>query len=237
MAVERVSSGIPGLDKLMQGGFVKNSVNLIAGTTGTGKTIFCTQFLLDGGRKGESGIYITLEESKESILEDLSLFEWGDEFRKYTDKHIVILDPETPIDFKELTTTSISLIKKYNVKRFVLDSLTIAGTGWKISSREDIGKTRRDAFDFMSTLRNLGVTSLLITEVPEAEDKKLGTFGFEEFVADGIVKLNYLGVGTAVYNNLEIRKMRRTHHAREIFPLEFTSEGIKVVTEKEKLHF
>jgi KaiC/GvpD/RAD55 family RecA-like ATPase len=177
-----------------------------------------------------------LEESRDSIFEDLSLFDWGEEFKKFAENHIVILDPETPIDFAELTTTSIDLIKKYNAKRFVLDSLSIAGMGWKVSSM-DIGKIRRQAFEFMSTLRRSGVTSLLITEVPETEDKKLGMFGFEEFMADGIIKMNYLGVGTAIYNNLEVRKMRRTHHAREIFPLEFTNEGIKVIVEKERLHF
>ena len=67
MALSRISTGIPGLDPLIEGGFLENSVNLVTGETGTGKTIFCAQFLWDGLQKGDSGLYITLEERPEDI--------------------------------------------------------------------------------------------------------------------------------------------------------------------------
>lgn len=60
--IERVNSGIPGLDKLIDGGFVKNSVNLISGSTGTGETIFGLQFIWHGLKIGENGVYISLEQ-------------------------------------------------------------------------------------------------------------------------------------------------------------------------------
>ncbi|MFH0949382.1 MAG: ATPase domain-containing protein, partial [Candidatus Aenigmatarchaeota archaeon] len=68
--VERVSSGIPGLDKMMEGGFVPNDVYLLTGGTGTGKTLFCCQFLWEGLQAGEKCIFFSLEELPDDILSD-----------------------------------------------------------------------------------------------------------------------------------------------------------------------
>ena len=83
MPTERIESGIQGLDKLIEGGFIKNSVNLVAGQTGTGKTLFCMQYLLNGLKKGENGVYITLEQKQDEILQDVGRFGWDVEFQKY----------------------------------------------------------------------------------------------------------------------------------------------------------
>ena len=72
----RISSGVPGLDPLVQGGFKRNSVNLIAGEPGSGKTIFGMHFLMDGCKKGECGIYITFEEKKGKMYDDMLSIGW-----------------------------------------------------------------------------------------------------------------------------------------------------------------
>ncbi len=236
MPVERIESGILGLDKLIEGGFVKNSVNLIAGQSGTGKTIFCMQHLLHGLRKGESGVYITLEQKEDEILQDISRFGWDVEFEKYIKAGKFLLIPLEPTGMKELTTATVNYIKKIGAKRFVLDSLSIATMGWK-TGELDITKIRAEVFAYMKTLKSIGLVSLLISEVPETDVKALSRFGFEEFLADSIIKLHYLGIGEAAYNNVEIRKMRRTAHAKGTFPIEFTKDGLKISTEKGKLHF
>ena len=76
MKLTRISSGIPGLDKLVEGGFKKNSINLFAGEPGAGKTIFAIQFLIDGLSKGENVLYITFEESQEKIFKHMERFGW-----------------------------------------------------------------------------------------------------------------------------------------------------------------
>ena len=73
---ERVNSGIIGMDKLIEGGFEKNSVNLIVGGSGSGKTIFAMQFLMDGIEKGENVLYITFEEKKREFFKDMFNFGW-----------------------------------------------------------------------------------------------------------------------------------------------------------------
>lgn len=227
MAIERVESGIPGLDKLIEGGFVKNSTNLVAGGTGTGKTIFGCQYILHGLKKGENGVYVTLEQSKEDILEDMSRFGWDTALNKYVEEKKLILYPAFPASIKKLGETVFDLIKKVNAKRFVLDSLSIAEFGWEQTT--DTSKIRREVFDLITTLKRLGVTSLLLTEIPETESKALSRFGFEEFLADAVVVMHYLEYAAGgTPRSLIIRKMRRTDHGTDVYPLMIGKIGISI---------
>lgn len=229
MPIDRVDSGIPGLDKLIEGGFVKNSVNLVAGQTGTGKTLFCMQHILNGLKKGENGVYITLEQKEDEILDDVSRFGWDTEFKKYAQTGKFLLAPLEPTGIRELTTATVNYIKKVNAKRFVLDSLSIATMGWK-TGEMDLTKIRAEVFAYMKSLKSLGVTSLLITEIPETDTRALSRFGFEEFLADGVVVLSLLNVGGDMFSNLQVRKMRRTSHKKEHYPYEITNNGLKLLS-------
>ena len=227
-AVERVDSGIAGLDKLIEGGFVKNSVNLLAGQTGTGKTLFGMQFILHGLRKGESGLYITLEQKEDDILQDVSRFGWDEELIKAKNQGKFMILAEEPSDIKALQFSTLNYIKKINATRFVLDSLSVATMGWKLSSM-DVGKVRSEILGYLKSLKNMGITALLITEIPEAEGKKLSRFGFEEFVADGVIILNYLEYAAGgTPRSLIIRKMRRTAHGTDIYPLDIGRNGVSL---------
>ncbi len=68
MAIERVKTGIPGLDNLLQGGFPKSSCILLSGPPGTGKSIMAVHFLHEGAVTDEVGIYLSFDEPRESIL-------------------------------------------------------------------------------------------------------------------------------------------------------------------------
>lgn len=226
MPTERIESGIPGLDKLIEGGFVNNSVNLVAGQTGTGKTLFCMQYLLHGLKKGENGVYITLEQKEDEILQDVGKFGWDAEFQKYIKSGKFLVVPLEPTGIKELTIATVNYIKKMNAKRFVLDSLSIATMGWK-TGEMDLTKIRAEVFAYMKSLKNLGVTSLLITEIPETDVKALSRFGFEEFLADSVLVLHYLEYAAGgTPRSLLIRKMRRTKHGADIYPFGIEQNGI-----------
>jgi len=223
--IDRVESGILGLDSLIEGGFVKGSTNLVAGMTGTCKTIFCSQFLWHGLKKGESGIYMSLEQSTNDIIEEVSPF--GFDFEPYIKKRKCVFVDELPTNFIRLEKSVFTKIKSINAQRFVLDSLSIMQMGLEEPIRSP--KIRRDLFKFLRSLRSMGVTSLLITEIPEDNPKRLSRAGFEEFVADGVVILNYLEYAAGgMPRSLIIRKMRKTHHGADIYPIEITKKGIVV---------
>jgi len=228
MAIERVETGIPGLDKFIEGGFVKGSTNLLAGTTGTAKTIFAVQYLLEGLRKGENAVYVTLEQNADNIVGDMSRFGWEEELKKYINEEKLIFQTLAPTSIKEIADNALFSVKKVGAKRFALDSLSIATMGWKVSSM-DIGKVRMELFDFLRLLEKSDVTSLLIAEIPEAEPKALGRLGFEEFIVDSVIVLHYLEYAAGgTSRSLIIRKMRRTNHGTDIYPLEITDKGLVV---------
>lgn len=222
---KRVKTGIPGFDNLIEGGLVEGSVNLLCGGTGTGKTVFGCQFILQGLKEGEHGVYVTLEEEKEDILNDVAVFGWDKELREYEKKGMFLLTSEFPSKISDLQTKIVESIERVNAKRFVLDSLSIAEVGW--AEEKDITKLRREVFDMMRALKRAKVTSLLLVELRSS--KSLSTLGFEEFLADGVIVLHYLeftALGTP--RSLMIRKMRRVNHATDIFPFEITKKGIVV---------
>lgn len=224
MEKKRIETGIPGLDKLIQGGLIEGSTILLCGNTGTGKTIFSCQFIWHGLEKGENGVYLTLEEDKESIIKSAEEFEW--DFKKYINQKKLIVESIFPSSLEEIKDTVRELIRRVNAKRFVLDSLSVATMGWKES--ESIPVIRRGIFELARTLKDLQVTSILISEIPEGENK-LSRLGVEEFVVDGIIKLHYLEFSMGnIPRTLMIRKMRRTDHETDIFPFEITEKGIVV---------
>lgn len=224
MPVSRVETGIPGFDKLIEGGLVPGSTNLIAGNSGTGKTLFCMQYLWNGLLKGENAVYVTLEQRPEEILLDVARFGW--DFSKYGAAGRFRLESMIASDITSVTTKIVESVKKTSATRFALDSLTIATMGWK-ERPDEAFQLRSKAFDMLNTLKSLGVTSLVISEVPRGAKDEISKFGFEEFVVDSVVLLNYMTIGGAS-RNLQILKMRRTDHGKKIYPFDITERGIMV---------
>lgn len=225
---ERVPTGITGFDKLVEGGLVRGSTYLIAGQTGTGKSIFSMQYLLEGLRRGETCVYMSLEQKIDEILQDMGKFDWGLSLKKYYDAGKLLIASAEPTSVKDLQEDSLAHISRVKAKRFVLDSLTVAALGWKVSSM-DIGKVRSEIFSFMRAIENTGVTSILISEIPEGDIKRVSMFGFEEFVVDGVVVLHYLDYAAGgTPRSLMIRKMRRTNHGTDIYPFDIGKSGVSV---------
>jgi KaiC/GvpD/RAD55 family RecA-like ATPase len=217
--VNRIESGIPGLDKLLGGGFIQDSVILVTGETGTGKTILCSQFLHHGLKKGETGIFITLEEDPSDIKEDVSLFGW--DLDKYEKKGLFRLIYHDPAQVNNLGSLIIDEIKNLKAKRLVLDSTSVIGL-----NINDISQIRKLLYNIVNVIKKNNCTALLISEIPEGM-RGLSKFGVEEFVADGVVVLNYLEYAAGgLDRSLIIRKMRRTNHGKDIYPIDISSKGM-----------
>lgn len=217
---ERIPSGIPGLDKLIEGGFIKGSAYLISGGTGTGKTIFCTQFIYEGLKIGEKCMYLTLEEKPEDIITDVKNF--GIDLKKYADKKQLFLEYRDPFEITDIVSPLIEQIKTSKIKRIVIDSTSLFGLYFK-----EPFEVRKQLYKLITALKAAETTTLLTAEILE-DVKGLSRFGVEEFIADGIILLHYMGIGKGTYYSLQIRKMRRTNHGKDIYPMMITDKGIKV---------
>jgi len=218
---ERIPSGIPGLDRLIEGGFIKGSTILVSGAAGTGKTIFCAQFLMEGLKKGEICMFITLEERPEDIIGDVKRFGW--DMENYVDQKKLFLDFQDPFQITDITSPLLDKIQQHKIERVAIDSTAVFEMYYK-----EPAEVRKQLFKLLTGLKNIGVTSVLTSELPE-ESKTLAKFGVEEFVVDGVIILHYLGIGESVYNSLQVRKMRRTKHEKDVFPMEINDkDGISV---------
>lgn len=203
----RVSTGISGLDKLIEGGLLENSVTLISGSTGTGKTILSMQFLKSLAEKKERVLYISTEENTENIKQGFKIFGWDLDKLKID---IMNLGPdELEEEWEPLLSNK---IEKEKIKRVVIDSISLTGIYYR-----DEYSTRKYIYRLISSLKKRNITCLLTSEVPENE-RVLSKTGVEEFVCDGVILLQFLGIGGKYERGLTIRKMRWTNHTQETHP-------------------
>lgn len=228
----RVTTGIPGLDKLIGGGYPCGTNILVCGSSGTGKTIFCTQFLIAGiTQENEPGIFITLEERKPDLQEEMLSLGW-DLARHQKNKELIIVDAASQVgvhkneykigegfDIDALVLDIHRAATSIGAKRLVLDSIPAL----KLKLHE-YGEFRRALFRLNSLLSEVGLTSLMTTESSDPE--RLSRYGIEEFLARGIVVLSLEEEVSDLKRFLRVRKMRGTTHSLRNIPFEITDEGI-----------
>ncbi|MFH1432699.1 MAG: ATPase domain-containing protein [archaeon] len=236
--MERLKTGIIGLDEKTEGGFVKGSIILVVGKTGTGKTQFCSSFIYAGAIEKESGLYITTEERVEDIKEDInSMFNW--DFTELEQKGLVkflsikAIYPERPLGEETQRITKSYLIsirsqiaeaiKEVKAQRVVLDSVSILEM-----FMQDRYMARVMLFGLVEYFKALQVTVVVSGEIPETSQGLTGS-GIIEYLVDGVIKLDFVPVSEEFKRTLTIRKMRRTDHSTLIHPFEITPNGLHLV--------
>lgn len=250
--MERVPTGIDGLDDMIEGGFPRGRTVLLSGGCGTGKTIFSLQYLYKGVVEyGEPGIYVTIDERPELTRQDMLRFGWDlrtlEDQGKFRIVDLLRSKIGLPSDEKFQITTEITdvdrlildimqMAREIGAKRLVVDSLPALGI-----HMTDENKMRDMVLKLSYMLRKDKLTSIFISEVPEqsfgsGNPMTFSKFGVEEYVADAVLLLHYLGTvegdgGTK--RTMYIRKMRATKHSEDIIPLYITPDGIKVENPEE----
>lgn len=214
--MDRESTGITGLDELIQGGFPKSSVNLVTGGAGTGKTTFCVQYAFQGAEKGQNVLYITTEETKSEIL--LNAHQYGMKLDEYDNFEIRSIPPAQKV-IGEIEW----MLRENEYERVIMDSLSV------FEMYKGDGNIRKYLRDLIQKFRNADCTVLLTTEIPETEEKALSRFGVAEFVVDGVVKLDFSTLGEEVERTIQVRKMRATGISGGEHQVEFAKNGLNVV--------
>jgi len=222
-ARNRVFTGIPGLDPLIQGGFKKNSINLVAGGAGTGKSILSAQFIVEGLRKGEPGIYITFEEKKKKFFADMEEFGW--DLEKYEKEGTFVFLEYTPEQVKSILTEGggvvESIIEKTKAKRIVIDSIT----SFSLLYEDELTK-KEAALRLFELIDGWDCTALLTSQDESRNDGTISTA--LEFEVDGIILLYHVKEKGFRKRALEILKMRGTKIPEKTFSLEISPKGIVV---------
>lgn len=228
----RVKSGIPGLDELLNGGFLESSTVLVSGGAGTGKTIFSTQFAYKGAEEyDEPAIYITMEEGATNLWWNMKNFRWNVTDLEQEDMlKIYTWDRIEPSEFTEKFDEEIKKIKDMiddmDAKRIVIDSTT-AFAMWMGTEP----KIRHSLFRLSEELKDMDVTALLTAEAPGGGKENFSRFGIEEFVTDGVLSLYFKPPQRIMF----IRKMRGTDHDKNLHPFKISNSGVKINAHEEVL--
>ncbi|MBI5635593.1 AAA family ATPase [Candidatus Micrarchaeota archaeon] len=222
--LKRIKFGIPGFDDLIQGGVPAGTSILMSGPSGAGKTIFCLHFLFTGATANEPGIYVSFEETADSIKQTARLFGWDiDQLEKENKLAIIWKDPYEIKNFAtSLTGELYYRIKDMGAKRIVIDPITYMGEAVK-----DKQKLRKVLVDLSKRFNALGATVLFISERPEGV-KSVGKIGIEEFITDGVIILHNILSGDIRTRAIELLKMRHTSHDTMLHPFKITSRGLVV---------
>lgn len=239
----RIKSGIDGLDDVLCGGIPFGSQVLVAGEPGSGKTTFGMQFLYNGAVKyDEPGLYVTFEEPPHAVFQNMTHFKWdlgrlmGEDRIRFIDASIsypLNLSKQVPTRVKPFDLSEYLMedfygdletaVKEIGAKRIVIDPITVIGLHFK-----DPIEARRELFGLSRLLTQLGVTSILTSEISRGA-QVLGRFGVEEFISTGVIVLRMVERGNRRLRTIEVRKMRGTAHFIDMIPLEIVEgQGIKV---------
>ncbi|MFC3477368.1 KaiC domain-containing protein [Halobacterium litoreum] len=224
--IPRIDVGIDGLDEMIQGGLPERSLMVAIGEAGTGKTTFGLQFLHEAIENGERAVFITLEESRERVVQSATDKGW--EFERHAEEgNLAVIDID-PIEMANSLTSIRNelprLVEEFGASRLVLDSVSLLEMMY-----DDQSKRRTEIYDFTKSLKDAGVTTMLTSEASE-DSAFASRFGIIEYLTDAVVVLRYIRPEDFRETRLavEIQKIRDANHSRETKPYEITHQGISV---------
>jgi circadian clock protein KaiC len=216
MARPRVPTGIDGLDEMLKGGLPQGKSYLITGEPGTGKTTFAAQFILEGLKRGENGIYISVDEKPAHVVEDAESLGW-DLRTPVQEGKLILLDvspyfnwvrsgKNNTIDTTEVIQDLSKQIRRINAKRLIFDSIVPL-----VLHRERVHDVQEFIRELIFSIDdNLGCTTLMTSHIwPGAIGA--AEHSVEEFLVSGVIRLRLVKAGEGRYKRaMFVRKMRAT---------------------------
>jgi circadian clock protein KaiC len=230
--LERVEAGVPGLELITYGGLPRNRLTLVAGTAGSGKTVFLSQFLATGIEAGEPGVFVSFEERPEAIRRNMRSFGWDIAywesegtwaFVDASPRQVDTVYSGDDYDLTPLLTRITNAIDRTGAKRVAIDSV-----GSLVSQFDHLAPARRMLFRLAEALEQAGVSTVMSTERSE-DYGPIGRLGVEEVVADNVAILRNGLDGEKRRRSIEILKMRGCSHRRGEHLFTLLTDGIAIV--------
>ncbi len=236
--LERVQTGIKGLDSMLFGGIPAGNQVLVVGGPGAGKTLLSFEFLYRNALQGSKGIFFALEEQKDRLIENVkeAFSDLGKGIDEMISKGMLIIDGEDIVsrlnegvtqptyEFGKVVSDIETMVTDVGAKFVVIDPITSMSV-----ILDDPKVYRRTLLALVANLRRLGLTSLITMEAKTPE-RKFARFAPEYYLFDGILSLYQLGEEEKRILAMEIMKMRGTNHSFVTSPYEITSSGFRVIS-------
>lgn len=217
-ALERISTGVEGLDAVIDGGIPNNSITIIAGEPGAGKTILTLQLVFAAARRGSKCLYFaTLSEPAVKVIRYMQLFEFFDE--RLMEDRVVFADLGTPLREEGSEAALTELVERVENEQpdiVVVDSFKAV--------RDLILPARQRSFvyDLAVSMAAWGATTFLVGEYTREEMMTLPEFA----VADGILHLRTAREELAMSRRIEVCKLRGSNFTSGIHFFDISASGI-----------
>jgi circadian clock protein KaiC len=218
-SAERVLTGVARLDEMLGGGLPRGYSLLVAGPSGSGKSILAASFLAEGARRGETGVIAAFEQrpsrSRSGVLAEL-----------IASGRVGVVDSRAPdLSIDEILRLLLDEIRRLDARRVVIDSLSGFELALAPTFREDF---RESLLQLVTALADAGVTVLMTSELEDRyTDLRFSPYG-TAFLTDAIVVQRYIEVDSRLRRVIAVVKVRASAHSNELREFTIDDDGIHV---------
>jgi KaiC/GvpD/RAD55 family RecA-like ATPase len=249
MAKEKVKTGMPGLDEMLDGGLIPSRTYVVSGASGTGKTTLALQFLIEGTRRGERVMYVALDEPPNEVKENAKSYGWDigrvqvfdatPDILNYDKTPVRDVSTERKVDYfgdvsAEIRKTSerspvdmtISTLQEMLKQELRVRRYTRVVIDSLTSLRYFYIRTSEEnasLISFLRVLSDLGVTCLVTVQLPE-----IAKTDVEAHMARGEIRLHKWVDGRGLMRGITIEKFRGSSHDQRLRPLKITNDGLTI---------
>lgn len=222
----RISLGIPGLDEMTEGGVLSGTSTLVAGSAGTGKTLLCLHFLLEGIKQNEPGLLVTFQETPSMLRVFARGFGWELEALEQQGLLTIMYSSPVELGVDEHTHLIQQAIETTHARRVSMDSLKDIEI-----ATPDKTRYKDYVYSLVNYFRQHGITSMLTSEIPEI----FGSFVVSEygisFVADNVILLRYVELAGRISRAVSVLKMRGSNHDKGVHEYQIASQiGVQILS-------
>lgn len=219
----RLSTGISGLDDVLEGGLLPGRLYVVSGPPGSGKTTFSAQFIAQGARRGEDTLYVTMHETSSELVTDMSRFEFGfDEVASSSNFRFLNLTSDSARQALTkygseggLSNRLAALVQQEGFDRVVVDSTMLL--------QHFVDDPEREITSFVTNLKKTDATVVLISEMTDPS-----SYAEEHYLAHGVVFFHNFLEPTGMTRGVQVIKMRGTNIDCDIRRLSFSNGGLSV---------
>ena len=222
-AVERMSLGVPELDEMCGGGIYRDSLVLVTGATGTGKTLMSVQFIAAGMAAGERGLLLSFEENPSQLIRNAR--SWGVDLETARSEgrlRIISRYPER-VGLEDLLVEIKHDVDEFAPQRFVIDSMTALEHNAPPRAFREFG------VGLTGFLKGRGVGTLMTTTLPTLLGGEHATAVYLSTITDSIIALRYYDLDSEIRRALLVLKLRGGAHASEMHEYEITDSGMRLL--------
>ena len=213
----RMSSGIPALDELLAHGYWPGASTLIAGPTGSGKTLMGLHFIFYGARQGEPGVIASLQENRTQLQRIAGGFGWS------VSKPNVEVMYRSPVDIyiDEWVYELMQAVDRTGARRVVVDSLA----DLRLAAPDEV-RFREFIYSMVQRFSRQGVGVMMTLEIPELFRSERLSDGAVSHLSDNVVLLNYIYEQDSIKRAVSVIKSRASYHEPDVRPYVIGPDGI-----------